>query len=757
MKLIEYKVNQADIKVITTHLNECDALFNPPLSSSVTIKNYAEKIKVNAFTFEAWDGKELIGLVACYLNDKETLQGYVTNVSVLKKMHRKGIAKELLEKTQEKAIALGFKLLKLEVDVNNEKAIKFYKSLGFELSGRIGSKYFMVKRLNEKNDVVVSVCCITYNHVKFIRDAIEGFLMQKTSFPFEILIHDDASTDGTAEIIREYEKKHPDLIFPIYQKENQYSQGRIISPTYQFPRARGKYIALCEGDDYWTDKLKLQKQVGFLEGNEEYSLTAGQIQLVNPDASEISGGIWPVLRDDTVINVNEIGSENHVHTATVLFRKKCLTEDYFEFSKEAPIGDYFLFSFLLLEGNIKIEKKVLASYRMHSGSIYSSRPKIERSQNLICTKGAFFSYLKKTRPELISPYVRNTSKSFSYSEYKVLLLNNNTDFAKEMAAFEEKKIKKEKLLVSPSKFIKTIFVNALLLLSNFGYFIKKSNWGKFSNLKFNCSNYERWVEFKENDLLIKEAIFTTYFSSKKDPQRLNFAPSNSIEYIAPWYNSIQKHKILGIVFYDHLSESFIQKYENEYVQFRKCTIGPYSLNDERFFIYNLFLKKSNIEKLFCTDGNDVEINKTPFELINSNKLLVGRDSVTKIYHSNWMQGTIEVFKKTSNIRIPILFKFLPVYNAGIIGGRRKTMLFLLNKMTALFDKADTDANNDMVVLNLVIFRHFRPWLFFKPVERKHVDPAKDYYANSKFLKTGYPLNSAFGKFEKDTNAYFIHK
>ena len=105
---------------------------------------------------------------------------------------------------------------------------------------------------------LVSICCITYNHEKFIKDAIEGFLMQKTDFPIEILIHDDASTDGTTEIIKKYEKEYPDLIHAVYQTENQYSQGKKVFPILA-NQASGKYIALCEGDDYWTDPLKLQK------------------------------------------------------------------------------------------------------------------------------------------------------------------------------------------------------------------------------------------------------------------------------------------------------------------------------------------------------------------------------------------------------------------------------------------------------------------------------------------------------------------
>lgn len=113
------------------------------------------------------------------------------------------------------------------------------------------------------SDPVVSVCCITYNHAPYIADALDGFIAQRTSFPIEILVHDDASTDGTADIVREYERRHPDLIKPIYQRENQYSQGRRPS-HFNYERARGEFIALCEGDDYWCDPLKLEKQVSAL-------------------------------------------------------------------------------------------------------------------------------------------------------------------------------------------------------------------------------------------------------------------------------------------------------------------------------------------------------------------------------------------------------------------------------------------------------------------------------------------------------------
>ncbi len=111
-------------------------------------------------------------------------------------------------------------------------------------------------------ELIVSISCKTYNHEDYIADAIDGFLQQKTNFKYEILIHDDASTDRTADIIRAYEKKYPDLIKPIYQTVNQYSIEGVSVTQLNLSRAKGKYIAECEGDDYWIDPYKLQKQYG---------------------------------------------------------------------------------------------------------------------------------------------------------------------------------------------------------------------------------------------------------------------------------------------------------------------------------------------------------------------------------------------------------------------------------------------------------------------------------------------------------------
>lgn len=127
----------------------------------------------------------------------------------------------------------------------------------------------------EGNDspLMVSIRCITYNHKQYIRQCLDGFIMQKTNFRFEAIVHDDASTDGTADIIRDYAKKYPDIIKPIFETENQYSKRDGSLRKIMDAHMHGKYIAYCEGDDLWTDPLKLQKQIDFLEKHNEYSMS----------------------------------------------------------------------------------------------------------------------------------------------------------------------------------------------------------------------------------------------------------------------------------------------------------------------------------------------------------------------------------------------------------------------------------------------------------------------------------------------------
>lgn len=121
-------------------------------------------------------------------------------------------------------------------------------------------------------DIVVSVICNAYNHEPYIRECLESLVSQRTRFPIEILVHDDASSDGTAKVIREFAERCPGLVLPIYESENQYSRGNLH--RIQHARARGRYIAYCEGDDLWTDPMKLQKQVAAMEAHPEVDICA---------------------------------------------------------------------------------------------------------------------------------------------------------------------------------------------------------------------------------------------------------------------------------------------------------------------------------------------------------------------------------------------------------------------------------------------------------------------------------------------------
>ena len=223
---------------------------------------------------------------------------------------------------------------------------------------------------------MVSVCCITYNHAKYIRDAIEGFLNQKTTFLFEILIHDDASTDNTAQIIREYELQYPQLIFPIYQKENQFSKGNSNNTLkFNVPRARGKYIALCEGDDYWTDPNKLQKQVNFLETNPDYSLCCGGFETLNMITNERDIIINKKTNGDPIgftFGLDEMREDWLTQPLTCVLKKEVLIECQTIKYKHCRCDHYFYHA--IKKGKGFYFKQVFGVYRKHPGGICSMVP-----------------------------------------------------------------------------------------------------------------------------------------------------------------------------------------------------------------------------------------------------------------------------------------------------------------------------------------------------------------------------------------------
>lgn len=220
----------------------------------------------------------------------------------------------------------------------------------------------------DKQRPLVSIICLAYNHAGYIKQCLDGFVMQKTNFRYEIIIHDDASTDGTADIIRKYEAEYPELFVPIYQITNQYSKGISIGKTFLYPLVKGRYIAECEGDDYWTDPYKLQKQVDFLESHPGYVMCSHRWReyMQTEDAfSEIAE--FPESGVEYDLNTLVHGKW-FFQPLTVVYRRDALDLDRFTYKYAI---DVVLFYELLKQGKGYCLPDVMAVYRIHSGGVWS--------------------------------------------------------------------------------------------------------------------------------------------------------------------------------------------------------------------------------------------------------------------------------------------------------------------------------------------------------------------------------------------------
>lgn len=233
--------------------------------------------------------------------------------------------------------------------------------------------------MKKDNDILVSIHCITYNHAPYIRECLDGFVMQKTNFPFEIVIHDDASTDGTADIIREYEQKYPHLFNAIYETENQYTKynGSFHEIQNIMRKAiRGKYVAYCEGDDYWIDPYKLQKQVDILESDPECSLVYTSYKRYNQDEKR--------FEDDFIVDKEGYLYETlflniPVITVTVCMRSEVL-RNLPSVPKGAFTGDHYIWISAALMGRFRIVKDITSVYRIlrNSASHFTGKERFHK-------------------------------------------------------------------------------------------------------------------------------------------------------------------------------------------------------------------------------------------------------------------------------------------------------------------------------------------------------------------------------------------
>lgn len=218
--------------------------------------------------------------------------------------------------------------------------------------------------LDGKYEVMASISCLTFNHEPYIRQALDSFLMQKTDFEFEILVHDDASTDGTGDVLREYEKSFPGKVRPLIQTENQYSQGiDNISGAFNFPRVRGKYIFMCDGDDYWLSMDKMQKQVDYMEAHSDCTLCihSARIDLVGRAFTE--GQMRPYC-GNKVISPEEIVDKAAGYAMSSMAFPSRLVKKLPDYYVDCPVGDTPLQLMAAAEGRGYYMDEVMSAYRV---------------------------------------------------------------------------------------------------------------------------------------------------------------------------------------------------------------------------------------------------------------------------------------------------------------------------------------------------------------------------------------------------------
>lgn len=230
---------------------------------------------------------------------------------------------------------------------------------------------------------LVSIFCLAYNHEKYIAQCLDGFLMQETNFPFEVIVHDDASTDATATIIREYELKYPNIVKPIYETENQFSKNKNetgILPIIN-EKIQGKYVAMSEGDDYWIDSAKLQMQFDAMENNPNCPIAFNRVKFVDAEQNDIGYIAPPEIKNknnllclDDYINTEYRDGKWTVHTSSFFVRTPIWKDYCIKREKEYsvfPYGDMAIVIYSLLLGPAYLVPRVMGCYRKFSGGYNS--------------------------------------------------------------------------------------------------------------------------------------------------------------------------------------------------------------------------------------------------------------------------------------------------------------------------------------------------------------------------------------------------
>ncbi len=300
-------------------------------------------------------------------------------------------------------------------------------------------------KIMKQSNIEVSICCITYNQGKYIKEAIDSFLHQKTNFNYEIVIHDDASTDNTINKLKEYKKNFPEKIVLILEKENQYSKRPNSVLDIVFKKARGKYIAVCEGDDGFIDELKLQKQYDCME-NGNFSFCSH-----NTEDRDENGNL--IKREEkcqkNIITIEDfLNGKGNMHTSSLFFRKKDVM-NMPEFYKKAKIGDLPLKLYLLSKGEAYYLNEFCSFYRHNSINSWTIKgkqnieKKRENIESVISIYKDFDNYSNHKYNALIDKIIKRIEFEFykSTADLKMIKKNKYKDLYKSLSIIEKIKIR----------------------------------------------------------------------------------------------------------------------------------------------------------------------------------------------------------------------------------------------------------------------------------------------------------------------------
>ncbi|MGP1588510.1 MAG: glycosyltransferase [Oribacterium sp.] len=222
-------------------------------------------------------------------------------------------------------------------------------------------------------EIMVSVLLVTYNHGRYIGECLEHILGQKRDFGIEILLHDDASTDGAQEIIRDYQRRYPELVKPILRTENQYSRGKTnITGLFNLPRAVGKYVATLDGDDYWCDPYKLKKQISYMEAHPDTALCFHAARVLREDGGPVNTALMTPFPRSRELDPREL--VDHASGAAfgsfLLRREILLPLPAFYFT--CPVGDRPLELIAAAHGKAYYFREPMSVYRFHTAGSWSS-------------------------------------------------------------------------------------------------------------------------------------------------------------------------------------------------------------------------------------------------------------------------------------------------------------------------------------------------------------------------------------------------